>query len=140
MRDDAAGPVRATSRKVVAGATRSARSRAAVALVLAVVAFCFVPDGAGARPARCATTDDGSYACDFQAVGKDGSFTISAPGKPTFVVTVTSAGIASASVDFGDRAIALPGRYARSSGEPGCWVNDTTGTKICAHGAAGRRR
>jgi hypothetical protein len=144
MTDDAAGPVRAARRKAMAGGARSsARSRAAAALVLAAVALCFMPDGAGARPARCSTTDDGSYACDFQAIGKDGSFTISAPGKPTFVVTVTSPGIASGSVDFGDRAVALPGRYMRSSGEPGCWVSESTGTRICAQGAAGaaaRRR
>ena len=80
---------------------------------------------AHAKPARCSTTDDGSYNCDFQPDGRDGSFTVSAPGKPTYTLTVTEPGVA-----FG--SVSLPGRYLRSRSEPGCWVNDSTGAKLCA--------
>jgi hypothetical protein len=41
-------------------------------------------------------------------------------------------GVAYGFVNFGDKNIALPGRYLRSRSEPGCWVNDSTKAKICA--------
>ena len=87
-----------------------------------------------ARPATCFSTDDGQYACDFQAIGGDGSFAVSAPGKPTFTLTMDEPGTAFGTAVFepGARSVALPGSYHRSAGDPACWVNDATTTQICA--------
>lgn len=107
------------------------RSRAA-SVFCAAVALCTAIAVAQARPARCTTTDEGSYACEFRSTGTDGSFEISARGKPTYSLTVDSPGVAFGFVNLGGRNTALPGRYKRSTSEPGCWVNDTTSAKICA--------
>lgn len=87
-----------------------------------------------ARPARCETTDDGRYACDFQPTGRSGSFRITARGKPTYTIDVDAPGVAQASSTFspGTRTVPLPGPYRSSRSEPGCWVSDATQTKICA--------
>lgn len=87
---------------------------------------------AHAKPARCFTTDEGSFDCQFRATDRDGSFRISAPGKPTYLLNVEEPGVAYGFANFGSRNVALPGRYLRSRSEPGCWVNDATGAKICA--------
>lgn len=100
--------------------------------LLCFVAFCWSANSALASSARCSTTDDGSFPCRFRAMGRDGSFEISAPGKPTYVLNVQEPGVAFGLVNFGSRNVALPGRYLRSSREPSCWANDSTGTKICA--------
>jgi hypothetical protein len=85
-----------------------------------------------AKPARCFTTDDGHYPCDFRGFGGDGSFVISAPGKPTFSLTMERRGVAYGTINIYGKATALPGRYFRSKADPACWVNDATNTKICA--------
>jgi hypothetical protein len=41
-------------------------------------------------------------------------------------------GVALGFVNLGTQNIPLPGRYLRGSAEPACWVNDSTGAKICA--------
>jgi hypothetical protein len=87
---------------------------------------------AQARPARCYTTDDGNFPCEFRATARDGSFEISAPGKPTYILNVTEPGIAYGFVNLGGRNVALPGRYLRSRSEPACWDNNSTITRICA--------
>ena len=53
-------------------------------IVAAAAAVVIAATTAEARPARCSTSDDGAYPCDFRATGRDGSFVISAPGKPTY--------------------------------------------------------
>ncbi len=85
-----------------------------------------------ARPARCLTTDDGEFACDFRATARDGSFRISASGKPTYLLNIAEPGIAYGFISFGARNIALPGRFLRSRSDPGCWENDQTATRVCA--------
>lgn len=87
---------------------------------------------ADARPARCFTTDEGSFACDFRSTDRDGSFRISAPGKPTYMLTIAEKDVAFGFVNLGTRNVPLPGRYLRSKTQPECWVNDTTDAKICA--------
>jgi hypothetical protein len=99
---------------------------------LLVIALCCVWGAAQARPARCFTTDDGSFPCDFRATGSDGSFRISARGKPTYIMEMIEPGVASGFVNLGHRNIFLAGRYLRSRTDPACWENDTTPTKICA--------
>jgi hypothetical protein len=95
-------------------------------------ALCVLANGAEARPARCFTTDDGTYACQFVATDRQGSFRISARGKPTIVLTVGEPGTALGVANFGTRNVALPGRYLRSKADPACWVNDATRAKVCA--------
>jgi hypothetical protein len=97
-----------------------------------LLAFCSLLSAAQAKPARCYTTDDGSFPCEFRATARDGSFKISAPGKPTYILNVTEPGIAYGFVNLGGRNVALPGRYLRSRSEPACWDNDSTTTRICA--------
>jgi len=100
---------------------------AAATVVLAWAAF-----PAHAKPARCFTTDDGEYACEFRALDPNGSFQISAPGKPTFSLWMESRGVAAAFANFGDRDVALPGQYHRRKDDPACWANPDTDTRICA--------
>ena len=107
-------------------------STTALRSVLAITAlFCFV-NAADAKLARCHTTDDGSYQCQFRATDRDGSFEISAPGKPSYLLNMIAPGIASGFVNFGTRNIPLPGRYLRNQTDPACWMNDATNTSICA--------
>ncbi|HEX2216187.1 MAG TPA: hypothetical protein VHG27_05775 [Xanthobacteraceae bacterium] len=87
---------------------------------------------AEAKPARCFTTDDGNYDCRFVATDRDGSFEISARGKPTYVLTTIEPGVATGFVNLGARNVALPGRFLRSKRDRACWENDTTGVRICA--------
>jgi hypothetical protein len=102
--------------------------------VLAVSALCLVmAGGAEARPARCFTTDEGNFRCDFRATDRDGSFEISARGKPTYSLTISEKDVAFGFVNLGGRNTSLPGRYLRSRTDRACWVNDTTSARICAY-------
>lgn len=88
---------------------------------------------AEAKPARCFTSDDGKYPCDFRATDKAGSFAVSAPGKPTYMLEMDGPGVAFGFADFGTgRNVALPGQFERDSADPACWNNTDTDTKICA--------
>lgn len=87
---------------------------------------------AGAKQARCFTSDDGYYACTFEALDRQGSFEISAPMKPTYTLWVDSPGFASGFINLGDRNISLPGMYVRQRDDAACWANPETDTKICA--------
>jgi hypothetical protein len=98
-----------------------------------IAAVCCIVNTAEARPAKCFTTDEGSFACEFRKTAADGSFALSAPGKPTYSLTISEPSVAYGFVKLGARNVPLPGRYRRSSTEPGCWVNDVTAAKICAY-------
>jgi hypothetical protein len=100
--------------------------------VFSATVFCCLAGVAIARPARCFTTDDGEFGCQFRTTGRDGSFEISAPGKPRFMLNMTEPNVAFGFVNFGPRNISLPGRYMRDRNDPGCWVNDATADKMCA--------
>ena len=86
---------------------------------------------AEARPARCTTSDDGTYPCDFRQTDKDGSFEIAAPGKPRYELVMEEPGRASAFMDLGTRNVSLPGTYVRNKADPACWVGDATNARIC---------
>ena len=101
-------------------------------LSFGIVALCSTMGVAEARPARCYTTDEGSFACQFRATARDGSFEISARGKPTYLLNMAEPGIAHGFVTLGGRNVSLPGRYRRSRTDPACWVNDATQARICA--------
>ena len=110
--------------------TRGGAVRRSLALA---AALCGLAGAAEARPARCSTSGEGDYACNFVATGRDGSFEIAAPGKPTYRLDMMESGVATGFVNVGGRSVALPGRFLRSRSDPACWVNDATGTIICAH-------
>lgn len=95
-------------------------------------AFCIASTAAEAKRARCFTTDDGYYACDFKALDRAGSFHISAPGYPTVTLEVDQPGFAYGRIVIGGRSIHLPGQYVRNRGDGACWSNPETDTKICA--------
>ncbi len=104
----------------------------AIFLAAAAVAF-LAATSAHAKPARCFTSDDGTYPCTFKALDRAGSFAISAPGKPTFTLQVDEPGFAYGFGDFGTgRNVPLPGRFERNRDDGACWDNSDTGVKICA--------
>jgi hypothetical protein len=87
---------------------------------------------ASAKPARCFTTDDGYYSCDFRGLDRAGSFSISADGYPTYTIEVDQPGFAYGFADFGEGNVSLPGQYVRQRDDAACWGNPETSTKICA--------
>ncbi|MCD2470959.1 hypothetical protein LQ948_07040 [Jiella sp. MQZ9-1] len=106
---------------------------ALVAVTVAAIGLASLPAPAAAKPARCFTTGDGSYPCDFRATDADGSFEIRAKGKPGFSLLIDSKGVASGYADYGTgRNVPLPGRYLRQHDDPACWANTESHTKICA--------
>jgi hypothetical protein len=114
---------------------RPSRARPGTGLtrgLLAVAALCCLTGVSQAKPARCFTSDDGEFGCEFRPTGRDGSFEISAPGKPILMLNMIEPGVAAAFANYGSRNVALPGRYLRATSEPGCWLNEATGTKLCA--------
>ena len=64
---------------------------------------------AEAKRARCFTTDDGYFPCNYRAIDGAGSFRISAPGYPTYVLEVDEPGFAYGYVSLGRRNISLRG-------------------------------
>jgi hypothetical protein len=86
-----------------------------------------------AKSARCFTTDDGYYTCDFKPLG-GGDFEVSAPGYPTFSLEIDSPGFAYgyAQYETGERRVPLPGMYVRSRDDGACWNNPETETRLCA--------
>lgn len=104
--------------------------RCRFSLLCLPLALAAVP--AQAKPARCFTTDDGHFACDFRGTDRAGSFRISAPGQPTYSLEVNEPGFAYGFVNIGNRNIPLPGQFVRGSDDPACWANPETNVKICA--------
>ncbi|MEM8552314.1 MAG: hypothetical protein AAGF45_08015 [Pseudomonadota bacterium] len=98
---------------------------------VAAVALLALP--ANAKEARCFNSDDGTYACDFRQFGGDGSFTVSAPLKPSYTISITGRDQADGFADFGDGNIFLPGPFNRSRSDRACWVSDATGFRLCAY-------
>ncbi|MEH6718286.1 MAG: hypothetical protein V7704_05315 [Aurantimonas endophytica] len=86
---------------------------------------------AAAKPAQCFATDDGHFACDFQMTDAAGSFTIEGPDA-TYILLIDEPGKAFGFVNLGNRNIPLAGSFLRERGDPACWANAETGTRICA--------
>jgi hypothetical protein len=107
------------------------RVKATVCLVFSFT-FLTVAQPASAKSAHCFTTDDGEYDCQFAATDTDGSFEISADGKPTFSLVMDEPGSAYGFANYGDRNVPLPGKFTRSDDDPACWDNEETHTRICA--------
>lgn len=102
--------------------------------VIIALALLALSGPALAKDAKCFTTDDGDYPCQFEALDDAGSFRISAEGKPTFEVWMDAPGQAFVGAVFepGGRSVALPGTYIRSEEDGACWISDATETEICA--------
>jgi hypothetical protein len=100
----------------------------------AFAALALISGSAEAKSARCFTTDDGEYDCDFVSTDPDGSFEITAPGKPKFSLVISAPGVGLLFGDYNDGGgnVALPSRYLRSESDSACWVNEDTETQICA--------
>jgi hypothetical protein len=99
-------------------------------LAFALVGACVSEGDSG--NASCSTTVDGVYPCKFQMTDENGSFEITAAGKPTFILEVEEPGVAYGFVNVSDRNVSLPGKYLRSQSDPACWRNTETETEICA--------
>jgi hypothetical protein len=98
-----------------------------------VATFGCLANAALADPARCYTTEDGEYDCEFVMTDSSGSFEISAPGKPSFSLIMEEPGVAVGFGNYGTaRNVPLPGSFHRSEEDPACWVNDATSFEICA--------
>ena len=95
-------------------------------------AFLALSMSAEAKRARCFTTDDGYYPCNFRGLDSAGSFSISAPGYPAITLEVDQPGFAYGTIRLGGRNVSLPGQYVRSRDDGACWNNPETSTKICA--------
>jgi len=103
-------------------------------LLLAVLAATALGAAAAeAKPARCYNTDDGGYNCDFRQFGGDGSFTVSAPNRPSYTVSMFGKDRADGFADFGEGRIALPGVFFRSRSDRACWISDATDFEICVY-------
>lgn len=97
-----------------------------------LVAGFMVGQTALAKQARCFTSDDGEYLCEFKNTDNKGSFEVSAPGKPTMILVIDAPGVAYGWADFGTgRNVSLPGKYLRQDADKACWLNDETNAKIC---------
>lgn len=85
-----------------------------------------------AKQARCFTSDDGKYDCEFKVTDNKGSFEVTAAGKPTMILVIDAPGVAYGWANFGTgRNVSLPGKYLRQDTDKACWLNHTTNDKIC---------
>ena len=85
-----------------------------------------------AKSARCYTSNDGYYTCNFTAIEGDGSFVIRARGYPTYTLMIDRPGVAWGDVAFGGRSLSLPGRFLRQRDDGACWRNPEADLEICA--------
>jgi hypothetical protein len=99
---------------------------AAVALSAALV-----PSLAFAKRARCFTTDDGYFSCQFKATDRAGSFEIKGRSTPTYSLVVERPGFAFGYINFGNRGIPISGMFVRQRGDRACWNNPEMSVKLC---------
>ena len=116
------------SSRWVAGFGRADLCRA---VLLAAIVGAVTP--AAAKDARCYTSDEGSYRCDFEQFGGDGSFIVSAPLTPSYTISIVRRGMADGFADFGNGNVALPGPFFRSNEDRACWIAEPTGFTICVY-------
>ena len=104
-----------------------------LAVLALLLGFVMAPPPAEAKQARCYNSDDGYYACLFEQYGGDGSFTVTAPTKPTFSIEMRRRGLADGYVDFGGGDVDMPGPFRRSGQDRACWVSDATSFTLCVY-------
>jgi hypothetical protein len=103
-----------------------------LALFTAMVLAIGASSPAMAKPARCFTTDDGYFRCDFRKTDRAGSFEIRARGKPGYSLIVEDSGFASGYLRVGGRGIPINGMFVRDRGDGACWNNPEQNVKLCA--------
>ncbi len=101
-------------------------------IILFAIAM-IVADAAHAQLAKCFSSDDGGYyQCEYQAIGTNGSFVISAAGKPTYTFNILKPGVAKVTMKIGTKPEEdFPGQFVPFEGQPGCWFNRETKTDLC---------
>lgn len=85
-----------------------------------------------ARPATCFASGMGKYDCEVNLVEFNGSFSMSAPGKPTFMLIFDAPGYAFGFISENDKMRALPGPFEQEAAEPACWQNLQDDSRLCA--------
>lgn len=98
----------------------------------AALAIALLGAPALAKGARCFTTDDGYYDCNFRGTDSAGSFSIWADGYPTYSIEIYRTNRAYGYADFGSGNKSLPGEYVRNRNDRACWDNTETDAQICA--------
>jgi hypothetical protein len=107
-------------------------NRRHTAFAAAMIAAALTPSLAFAKRARCFTTDDGYFSCQFKATDRSGSFEIKGRSTPTYSLVVDRPGFAFGYVNFGNRGIPIGGMFVRQRNDPGCWNNPELDVKLCA--------
>jgi hypothetical protein len=102
------------------------------ATLVAALAMAALTGPASAKRARCFTTDDGYFSCQFKATDKAGSFEIKGSATPTYSIIVERPGFANGYINFGNRGIPVSGMFVRQSDDPACWNNPEMNVKLCA--------
>jgi hypothetical protein len=96
------------------------------------LAAALVSSPAFAKRARCFTTDDGYFSCQFRATDKAGSFEIKGRSTPLYSLVVDEPGFAFGYINFGNRGIPISGMFVRQRDDRGCWNNPEMNVKLCA--------
>jgi hypothetical protein len=100
-------------------------------LVSALFVSIFMPSVAKAKAAKCFTTDDGYYKCNFKKTDKAGSFEIRARGKPGYNIIVEEPGFASGYLQMNGRGTPINGKFVKQRDDGACWNNPEQNTKVC---------
>ncbi len=104
-------------------------ARIRLLLFLAILIYAV---SAKAEPGRCFKTGLGDYACEINLLEFNGSFAISAPGKPTYSIVFDGLDFAFGFVNEGDGNRVMAGIYRREEENPSCWANVQSDDRICA--------
>jgi hypothetical protein len=101
-------------------------------VAVATLAIAAVATPASAKSARCYTSDDGYFPCNFTATDSDGSFEIRRRDGVGFSLVMDRPGFGFGYYLDGDDSTALPGEYVRSRDDGACWNNPENSAKVCA--------
>ena len=101
-------------------------------LAFAAAALILLPAAAEAGKARCFTTDDGYFDCNFKSLDRKGSFRISSPGPHSVSILIEEPGFGFGFVEIGGRNIPIGGMFVRQRDDAACWSNPDVQVKICA--------
>ena len=107
------------------------RCAGVLALTWLVVLGVTVSSAEDAEEARCFTTDDGAYPCHVRNDSNSGSIEMIAPGRPTYILQLSSPDEAYGFAVLGGETVRLPAEFLRRPDDPGCWRNSETNTEIC---------
>jgi hypothetical protein len=107
-------------------------NRRLAALAFIALAAALVSSQAFAKRARCFTSDDGYFSCQFRATDRAGSFQIKGRLTPTYSLVVDRPGFAFGYINFGNRGIPISGMFVRQRNDRACWNNPEMNVKLCA--------